>query len=153
MFRDRGFLQAVIKGHQDTEVSMERLHFGLYISEPLKKGSFSKAEWLFLIYETKVCLPVPEAEFRCLVGPPGCGARCTDIPRDAGLRLVLFRMCRIVTDGLKIRLPCLDGLTGGVLVHLAVHPAVDRMSCYFKDCIQYFIGKEPVRAGRIGKLF
>ena len=150
---DRCFLLMVVKGHQDTEVSVERLHFGLYISGSFKKGSISKAKWLFHIYKTQVCLPIPEKEFRCLVGPPGRGSHCPNIPRDTWLRLVLFRMCRIVTDGLKIRLPCLDGLTDGVLVHLAVHPAVDRMFCCFKDCIQYFIGKEPVRACRIGKLF
>lgn len=55
----------------------------------------------------------------------------------------------IVLCGAEIPGLGLDGFADGILVHLAVHPAVDRMPGFLQDGIQHFIRQEPLFPCRV----
>lgn len=88
--RDRRFLKVIVKGHQDTELSVERLHLCLYISKTFIQIRFPDTEKLLLVYETQINFAVTEKELCRLVGPPCRGTRCSDISRGCGASPGIF---------------------------------------------------------------
>ena len=83
VFRDRGFLKLVIKGHQDTEASVGRLHLCFNIGQSFIEGSLTDTERLLLVHKTQVCFPSREGKLCRLVGPPGSGTGSADITENA----------------------------------------------------------------------